>query len=141
MTSLPIYDCRLPIDFFPSSRKIGNRQSAIGNSNQSLLTSAPTKRISITNGWLISDGKLLIGSYDGVLYSLDAATVRGFINDPDPKIRITGLRVSESMYKGGDHSFEADWKKAKSKFLRVFRLRFTEIGQRIPLRQERAQVR
>src|SRR6202012_2614822 len=43
---------------------------------------------------------------------LDAATVRQFINDPDPKIRMTGLRVSESMYKTGDHTFEADWKVA-----------------------------
>jgi mono/diheme cytochrome c family protein len=46
------------------------------------------------------------------LNSLDAVTVRQFLADADPKIRMTGLRVSESLYKGGDHSFEADWRAA-----------------------------
>ena len=46
------------------------------------------------------------------LNALDAVTVRQFLSDSDPKIRVTGLRVSESMYKLGDHSFEADWKAA-----------------------------
>jgi uncharacterized protein DUF6298 len=40
-----------------------NRQSTIGNpqSEQSLLTSAATKTLLITNGWLTMDGKLFIG--------------------------------------------------------------------------------
>ena len=46
------------------------------------------------------------------LNSLDAATVRQFMSDSDPKIRMTGIRVSEALYKSGDHSFEADWKTA-----------------------------
>ena len=46
------------------------------------------------------------------LNSLDSTTVRQFINDSDPNIRKTGLRVSESLYKTGDHSFEADWRAA-----------------------------
>ncbi|MBI5799900.1 MAG: pectate lyase, partial [Verrucomicrobia bacterium] len=59
---------RAPIPSNPGSSRreealteIGNRQSAIGNSSQSFLTSAATKRLSVTNGWLVCDGNLLIG--------------------------------------------------------------------------------
>ena len=46
------------------------------------------------------------------LNSLDAATVRGEMKDPDPQIRIQAIRVSETLYKAGDRSFQADYKTA-----------------------------
>jgi mono/diheme cytochrome c family protein len=46
------------------------------------------------------------------LNSLDAATVRQAMKDPDPQIRIQGIRASESLYKAGDKTFLADYKTA-----------------------------
>lgn len=44
------------------------------------------------------------------LGSADAAMLRGLMKDPDPQIRQTAIRVSETVYKGGDKSFAADYK-------------------------------
>jgi len=43
------------------------------------------------------------------LAAADAATVRAMLKDTDPQIRMTALRVSETLYKAGDHSFAADY--------------------------------
>jgi hypothetical protein len=45
-----------------------NTKHETRNTNQSLLTSAASKPISITNGWLICDGKLLIGQQTDVAW-------------------------------------------------------------------------
>jgi mono/diheme cytochrome c family protein/glucose/arabinose dehydrogenase len=39
------------------------------------------------------------------LGALDAGLVRQLIGDPDPRLRIHGIRVSETLYKAGDRSF------------------------------------
>ena len=44
------------------------------------------------------------------LASADAALVRELMKSPDPAIRGTAIRVSETLYKGGDRSFAADYK-------------------------------
>jgi mono/diheme cytochrome c family protein len=43
------------------------------------------------------------------LAAADPATVRAMLKDTDPEIRMTALRVSETLYKAGDHSFAADY--------------------------------
>ena len=43
------------------------------------------------------------------LGALDAALVRQLMKDPTPKMRIHAIRVSESLYKGGDRSFATDY--------------------------------
>jgi glucose/arabinose dehydrogenase len=42
------------------------------------------------------------------LGSLEPALVREFIKSPDSKLRIQGIRASETLYKAGDKSFAAD---------------------------------
>ena len=44
------------------------------------------------------------------LGGLSAALVREVLHDADPRMRIQGLRVSETLYKAGDRSFEADYR-------------------------------
>jgi glucose/arabinose dehydrogenase/mono/diheme cytochrome c family protein len=44
------------------------------------------------------------------LGSLDAALVRELMKSPDPQIRIQAIRASETLYKGRDKSFAADYK-------------------------------
>jgi len=44
------------------------------------------------------------------LGALDAALAREMIKSPDPKLRIQGIRASETLYKAGDASFAADYK-------------------------------
>jgi mono/diheme cytochrome c family protein/glucose/arabinose dehydrogenase len=46
------------------------------------------------------------------LGSLEPALVREFIKSPDAKLRIQGIRASETLYKAGDKSFAADYKAA-----------------------------
>jgi glucose/arabinose dehydrogenase/mono/diheme cytochrome c family protein len=46
---------------------------------------------------------------DGLM-AADAAFVRTLMKDADPQIRLTAVRVSETLYKGGDRSFAADYK-------------------------------
>ena len=43
------------------------------------------------------------------LGALDAALVRQQMKDANPKLRIQAIRVSESLYKGGDRSFAKDY--------------------------------
>src|SRR6185369_1957975 len=45
------------------------------------------------------------------LGSADAALVRELMASPDAQIRQQAIRVSETLYKGGDRSFAADYKK------------------------------
>ena len=45
------------------------------------------------------------------LGAADAALVRQLMEDRDPQIRIQAIRVSETLYKGGDKSLAADYKK------------------------------
>jgi len=44
------------------------------------------------------------------LDAMDAPLVRSLMKDPDPKIRIQATRASETLYKGGDRSFAADYR-------------------------------
>ena len=43
------------------------------------------------------------------LGALDAAMVRGLMADPNPRMRIQALRASETLYKAGDRSLQADY--------------------------------
>jgi mono/diheme cytochrome c family protein len=45
------------------------------------------------------------------LNALDAALVRQQMEDPNPKMRIQAIRVSESLYKAGDRSWAADYRR------------------------------
>jgi mono/diheme cytochrome c family protein/glucose/arabinose dehydrogenase len=44
------------------------------------------------------------------LASADAALLRELMEDRDPQIRIQAIRASETLYKGGDRTFAADYK-------------------------------
>jgi mono/diheme cytochrome c family protein/glucose/arabinose dehydrogenase len=44
------------------------------------------------------------------LGALDAALARQQMKDPSPKMRIQAVRASESLYKSGDRSFDADYR-------------------------------
>jgi mono/diheme cytochrome c family protein len=44
------------------------------------------------------------------LDALDAALVRQQMKDPSPRMRIQAIRASESLYKTGDRSFDADYR-------------------------------
>ena len=44
------------------------------------------------------------------LGSLDAPFARELLKSPDAKLRVQAIRASESLYKGGDKSFAADYK-------------------------------
>jgi len=44
------------------------------------------------------------------LGATDAETVRALMKDANPQIRAQAIRVSETLYKGGDQSFAADYK-------------------------------
>ena len=44
------------------------------------------------------------------LGALDAALVREQMKDPNPRMRIQALRASESLYKAGDRTFDADYR-------------------------------
>ena len=45
------------------------------------------------------------------LGALDAATVRAQLADPSPRLRVQAIRASETLYKAGDKSFAADYKR------------------------------
>ena len=45
------------------------------------------------------------------LGSLDAKLVRQLLSDPEPRMRSQAIRASETLYKGGDKSFGADYAK------------------------------
>jgi len=45
------------------------------------------------------------------LGALDASLVRQAMADPEPRMRIQAIRASETLYKGGDKSLAADWRK------------------------------
>jgi mono/diheme cytochrome c family protein len=45
------------------------------------------------------------------LDALDAATVRREMQDANPRMRIQAIRASETLYKGGDRTFGADYKR------------------------------
>jgi mono/diheme cytochrome c family protein len=44
------------------------------------------------------------------LGALDAGLVREFMRDANPRIRVQGIRASETLYKAGNRSFAADYK-------------------------------
>jgi mono/diheme cytochrome c family protein len=44
------------------------------------------------------------------LGALDARLVRDVLRDAEPRMRIQALRASETLYKAGDHSFEAEYR-------------------------------
>ena len=48
------------------------------------------------------------------LSALSAQLTRELLADPDPRVRIQALRASESLYKAGDHSFDADYRRLAS---------------------------
>ena len=45
------------------------------------------------------------------LGALDAALAREQMKDPSPRMRIQAVRASETLYKGGDTSLAADWRR------------------------------
>jgi mono/diheme cytochrome c family protein len=45
------------------------------------------------------------------LGALDAALVREAMRDPNPRMRIQGIRASETLYKSGDTTLAADWRR------------------------------
>jgi len=45
------------------------------------------------------------------LGALDATLVRKEMQDPEPRMRVQAIRASETLYKAGDRSFAADYKK------------------------------
>ncbi len=45
------------------------------------------------------------------LGAIDATTVRELFTDKEPRIRIQAIRASETLYKAGDRSFAADYKR------------------------------
>ena len=45
------------------------------------------------------------------LGALDAALVRQLMEDREPRMRIQAIRASETLYKAGDKSFAADYKR------------------------------
>ena len=44
------------------------------------------------------------------LGALDAALVRDQLKDPNPRMRVQAIRASETLYKAGDRSFDADYR-------------------------------
>jgi len=48
------------------------------------------------------------------LNALTARLTRELLADPDPRVRIQGVRASETLYKAGDHSFDADYRRLAS---------------------------
>ena len=44
------------------------------------------------------------------LGALDAALVRALMADPTPRIRVHAIRASETLFKAGNRSFDADYK-------------------------------
>jgi len=48
------------------------------------------------------------------LGALQAPLVREMMADPSPEMRVQALRLSESLYKGGDRSFAADYRRMAS---------------------------
>ena len=44
------------------------------------------------------------------LGALDAATARAQMKDPNPRMRIQAIRASETLYKAGDRTFDADYR-------------------------------
>ena len=44
------------------------------------------------------------------LGALDAATARAQMKDPSPRMRIQAIRASETLYKAGDRTFDADYR-------------------------------
>lgn len=61
-----------------------------------------------------SSGKSLLGRIHALwtlegMESLDAALVRSLMQDTKPEVRAAALRVSESLFKAGDGSFDADY--------------------------------
>ena len=45
------------------------------------------------------------------LGALDAALVRDAMRDPNPRMRIQGIRASETLYKAGDTTLATDWRR------------------------------
>jgi mono/diheme cytochrome c family protein len=48
------------------------------------------------------------------LSALTAQLTREVLGDPDPRMRIQGLRASETLYKAGDHSLDGDYRRMSS---------------------------
>ena len=46
------------------------------------------------------------------LGALEARLVRNAMKDPNPRMRIQAIRASESLFKAGDRSFDADYRAA-----------------------------
>ena len=44
------------------------------------------------------------------LGALDAALVREQMKDPNPRMRVQAIRASETLYKAGNRTFDADYR-------------------------------
>src|SRR5262245_60905504 len=65
---------------------------------------------------LVSSDRAVLGRFHALwtlegLGSLDAALLREVMKDSQPRLRIQAIRASESLYKAGDKSFAADWRR------------------------------
>ena len=61
-------------------------------------------------------GGNLLGRFHAVwtlegLGALNASMIRELMKDANPRMRIQAIRASESLFKAGDRSFEADYRK------------------------------
>jgi putative membrane-bound dehydrogenase-like protein len=64
---------------------------------------------------IVRTSKNLLGRFHAMwtlegLGALDATVTRELLRDPEPRMRIQALRASETLYKAGDRSFEADYR-------------------------------
>ena len=82
---------------------------------QQLLVLAQDRSVAPALKTLVRTSKNVLARFHALwtlegLGSLDAALVREMLNDPDPGMRAQAIRASETLYKGGDASFAADWR-------------------------------
>jgi mono/diheme cytochrome c family protein len=92
--------------------KSSNPSTSSGQTPPSRPTAASASRPEANGG----GGNLLarfhaLWTLEG-LGALDAATIRAQMKDASPRMRIQAIRASETLYKTGDRSFDADYRAA-----------------------------
>jgi mono/diheme cytochrome c family protein len=81
---------------------------------QQLLVLKQDKSVTPSLQAIVRTSANLLGRFHAMwtlegLGTLDAALVRQAMKDPEPRMRIQAIRASETLYKGGDRSFAADY--------------------------------
>jgi mono/diheme cytochrome c family protein len=82
---------------------------------QKLLVLKQDKTVVPALKQMASTSKSLVGRFHAMwtlegLGALDAGLVREGMKDPSPRMRIQAIRASESLYKAGNRSFDADYR-------------------------------